>query len=89
MDTKPIPTPTIAVPEYSLDLGIPIVKFVTQLRLAENEEEAQQLIRDSKFFVNDTCINTLETIFHTKDVAGSIVRMGEKKIKIIIWVDDD
>ncbi len=94
MDAKPAPIPTIAVAEYSLDLGIPILKFLTQLRLAATEEEALQIIRQSQFFINDTCINMQhinphETILHTKDVAGAIIQLGEKKVKIIVWVDGD
>jgi tyrosyl-tRNA synthetase len=81
---------TIAMAEYALDLGIPIVKFLMRLRLAESEDNAEQLITASQVFINSECFNSLETVITTKHIEPeAIVKAGDKKIRVIKWIDGD
>jgi ribosomal protein S4 len=90
MDQEPAAIQTIAMAEYALDLGIPIVDFLLRLRLVETEEVARQLIAASKVFINEACVDSPELVIRTKQIgSGALVKAGAQQVRVVKWIDGD
>lgn len=82
--------PKIAMAEYTLDLGVPIVNFLLRLKLAGNEAEARQLLTSSRFYLNDECLIDPELVITSKHIKGwTLVKAGERQVWVTSWSDDN
>jgi tyrosyl-tRNA synthetase len=90
MDDPQAAIPKIAMAEYTLDLGVPIVNFLLRLKLADSDDEARQLIASSRFYLNDECFNDPDTVITSKLIKGwTLVKAGERQVWVTSWSDDN
>ena len=82
--------PHIAMAEYTLDLGIPIVNFLLRLKLADNEAHAQELITSNSFYINEQCINDVDTFIRSKHISGTaLIRAQDRRVWVSLYTEDN
>jgi tyrosyl-tRNA synthetase len=65
-------------------------EFLLRLKLADNEDEARQLITSSRFYLNDECFNDPGTVINSKFIKGwTLVKAGERQVWVTSWSDDN
>jgi len=89
--TQPEPKiPHIAMAEYALDLGIPIINFLTRLKLADNEAHAQELITSNSFYINEQCLNDIGIIIRSKHISGTaLIRAQDRQVWVSLYTEDN
>jgi tyrosyl-tRNA synthetase len=82
--------PKIAMAEYALDLGIPIVNFLVRLKLADSEAAARQIIAMGGLSLNDAHFTDPEMTITSKHVRGwTLAKAGDRQAWVIPWSDDN
>lgn len=90
-DEAPQPSiPKIAMAEYALDLGIPVVDFLVRLKLAESDAAARQIIATSGLYLNDAHFTDPALVITSKQVRGwTLTKAGERQAWVIPWSEDN
>ena len=82
--------PKIAMAEYALDLGIPIVDFLVRLKLAESVAAARQIIVTSGLDLNDAHFTDPALVITSQQVRGwTLAKAGGRQAWVIPWSEDN
>ncbi len=82
--------PKIAMAEYALGLGIPIVNFLVRLKLAESDAAAREIIAATGLYLNDAHFTDPEMTITSKQVRGwTLAKAGGRQAWVIPWSEDN
>ena len=82
--------PKIAMAEYALGLGIPIVNFLVRLKLADSDAVARDIIASSGLYLNDAHFTDPAMLITSKQVRGwTLAKAGERQVWVIPWSEDN